>query len=277
MDAALSRLQIRSEVVRAMLAEFLGTFVLMVFGTASVAQMKLDPSNSGSVLSINFSWGFAVMLGVFVSGGISGGHLNPAVSVALATTGSFPWIRVAPYLIAQYLGSFMGSATTYWIYLDAISKFDRDNPNAAFTSTAGIFTTFPQDYLTLQGGFADQVVGTALLLLGVMAITDPRNMESPKHFVAFGVGCLVMTIGMTFGLNCGYAINPARDLSPRILTYIAGWGSQVFTYGENFWWIPIVGPHLGAIVGVWIYKLLVSVHWPPPPEEDKVTKVETQF
>lgn len=274
MDAALSRLRIRSEVVRACLAEFLGTFVLMAFGTGSVAQWVLDPNKTGSFLTVNFAWGLAVMFGIFVSGGVSGGHLNPAVTVALATTGTFPWWRVAPYLIAQYLGAFVGTATAYWVYYDAIG--DR----YTVPGTAGIFATYPQKYLSLSNAFADQVVGTCMLLLGVMAITDPRNMETPKHFVALAVGMLVMAIGMTFGLNCGYAINPARDLSPRLLTFMAGWGTEVFTYGNEFpfWWIPIIGPHVGAIIGVWLYKFLVSIHWPPQEDEsNKASKVETRF
>uniref|UniRef100_T1IUC1 Aquaglyceroporin-3 n=1 Tax=Strigamia maritima TaxID=126957 RepID=T1IUC1_STRMM len=271
MDAVLSRLRVRIPIVREVFAEFLGTFVLLFVGITSVAQAVLSDGKSGTMLSINLSWGIAVAMGIFIAGGVSGAHLNPAVTVALATLGKFSWVKVLPYIIAQYIGAFIGAACAYWVYLDAIGKMGMMVPE-----TAGIFATFPKEYLSNGNAFVDQIMGTGILMMGILAIVDPYNMSVPKYAIPLGVGSLVGVIGMALGHNCGYAINPARDLSPRLFTLAAGWGKETFEYQNHYWWIPILGPHLGAIMGGWLYQLLVGVHWPLLDEEEK-SKTETQF
>ena len=126
------------------------------------------------------------------------------------------------------------------------------------TGTAGIWATYPQPYLSLAGGFIDQVVGTALLIIGLFALTDAKGAAVPGHLVPIGAGLLVLVIGATFGMNSGYAINPARDLGPRLFTAMAGWGSEVFRAGNGWWWVPITAPFLGAIIGGLAYDLLVT-------------------
>jgi glycerol uptake facilitator-like aquaporin len=127
-------------------------------------------------------------------------------------------------------------------------------------ATAGIFATYPQPFLSaFPGGFVDQVVGTALLMLGIFAIADRRN-AGPAAGGPVLVGALVVAIGMTFGFNAGYAINPARDLGPRLFTFLAGWGSEVFTAGGYWWWVPIVAPCLGALLGGFAYDALITRH-----------------
>lgn len=245
--------------VREGLAELLGTFVLVAFGDAAVAQSVLSSNTSGNFVTIHFTWGFAVMLGVFICGGVSGGHINPAVSVAMATVGKFPWLKVPIYIIAQYVGAFLAAVCIFLVYKDALDSF----PGGGIYSnqTAGIFATYPQDFLSVGNGLGDQIMGTALLLMCVMAITDTRNLNTPKGVAPLMIGFCVSAIGMAYGYNCGYPINPARDLSPRLFTAIAGWGNTVFTANNvSWWWIPVVGPHIGAILGVWIYNLFVGIH-----------------
>jgi MIP family channel proteins len=240
-------------------AEFLGTFLLIVFGVGVVAQTVLSKDASGSYLAINLGWGLGVMIGVYAAAGVSGGHLNPAVSVAMAVHRDFPWPKVPAYVAAQLAGAFVASAVVFLTYREAFTAFDggvRQVQGAL--GTGGIFATYPQPFLSIAGGLVDQIVGTALLLMGVCAITDQRNSGPPGWLVAPLVGALVVGIGVAFGFNAGYAINPARDLGPRVFTALAGWGSGVFSAGNGWWWVPIVGPIIGALIGVFCYDVCVG-------------------
>lgn len=251
-----------------LLAEFLGTFVLIVFGVGVVAQVVLSRSTAGGYLSINIAWGLAVAMGCYVSAGVTGAHLNPAVTVALAVHRRFPWNKVLPYSIAQMAGAFVASAVVYVTYREALQAFDGGvrqvlGPNG----TAGIWATYPQPFLSVfPGGFVDQVVGTALLVGVIFAISDNRNSPPPSGIAPVVVGLLVVLIGATFGFNAGYAINPARDFGPRLFTFLAGWGSEVFTAANGWWWVPIVAPLVGAVLGGWVYDVCVGHRFP-----DKVT------
>src|SRR6478736_6732904 len=246
-------------------AEFFGTFILIAFGVGVVAQTVLSKNAAGSTLSINIAWGLAVTLGVYASAGVSGAHLNPAVTIALAVHRAFPWSKVAPYTIAQVAGAFAGAALVYGTYREALGAFDGGMRMVeGATGTAGIFATYPQPFLSIAGGFVDQVVGTMLLMTGIMAVTDQRNVAPPAWLVGPLVGLIVVAIGMAFGFNAGYAINPARDLGPRLFTFVAGWGSNVFTAGGGWWWVPIAAPIVGAILGAFLYDLFVNKHHQAP-------------
>lgn len=240
-------------------AEFLGTLVLVTFGVAVVAQVVLGEKSHGEYLSINLGWGLAVTMGILVAGGVSGAHLNPAVTLAVAVCQDFPWRKVLPYCVAQMAGAFVASAIVFAVYHEALESFAGTTRDQ---STAGIWATYPQDFLSLGGGLIDQVVGTALLVACVFAIGDKRNANPAPVQGAIAVGLLVVLIGMTFGLNAGYAINPARDFGPRLFTAVAGWGPDVFRWGNGFWWVPIVGPLAGGIIGGWIYQALIARHHP---------------
>jgi MIP family channel proteins len=245
---------------REMLAEFLGTFVLIVFGVGVVAQTVLSKGGAGSPLSINIAWGLAVTMGCYVSAGVTGAHLNPAVTLALAVHRRFPWKKVAPYSLAQFAGAFVASVVIFVTYYEAIAAFDGGvRQVTGAVGTAGIFATYPQAFLsTFPGGFIDQVVGTALLVGVIFAITDSRNSPAPAGLTPVIVGLLVVLIGATFGFNSGYAINPARDFGPRLFTAVAGWGAEVFRAGNSWWWVPIAAPLLGGVVGGWVYDAFVG-------------------
>lgn len=243
---------------RELLAEFLGTLVLIAFGAAVVAQVVLGKKQNGDYLSINLAWGFAVTMGIYVAGGVTGAHLNPAVTFALAVRNQFAWAKVLPYFIAQTAGAFCGAATAFTVYREAFHAFDGGTRQM---DTAGIFATYPASYLSTSGALIDQIIGTAFLMLVISAIGDARN-SVPGNVAPLAVGFLVMAIGMCFGLNAGYAINPARDLGPRLFTALAGWGGQVFTANHYYFWVPIVGPLIGGPLGALIYDWFVGKRFP---------------
>jgi MIP family channel proteins len=248
-------------IAREMAAEFLGTFTLMVFGIGVVAQVVLSHNANGQYLSINIGWGLAVTMGAYVAGGVSGAHLNPAVTLALAVHRGFPWKHVLPYSIAQIAGAFVAALVVFLTYHEAFANLDNGIRQVTGPEgTAGIFATYPQPFLSIVGGFVDQVVGTALLVLGIFAITDQRNAAPPTQFAPLVVGALVLLIGATFGFNAGYAINPARDFGPRLFTAVAGWGGDVFRAGNAWWWVPIVAPCVGGVLGGYVYDLFIARH-----------------
>jgi MIP family channel proteins len=246
-------------------AEFLGTFVLLMFGIGVVAQFVLGGGKAGQYLSINLAWGLGVTMGAYVAAGVSGAHLNPAVTLAVALRRGFPWGKVLPYVAAQFAGAFAASAVVFLTYHEALDAFDGGvRQVSGALGTAGIWATYPQPYLsTFPGGFIDQVVGTALLVIGICALTDTRNSAPESKLGPLLVGLLVVVIGAAFGVNAGYAINPARDLGPRLFTALAGWGSGVFTAANHWWWVPVVAPCVGAVGGVYAYDLCIGLHHPP--------------
>ncbi|KAL2080479.1 hypothetical protein ACEWY4_024272 [Coilia grayii] len=261
MDRLLKKCRIRSSLARECLAEGLGVYVLILFGCGSVAQVTTSRNTKGEYLSINLGFALGATFGVYISKGVSGAHLNPAVSLSLCLLGRHPWIRLPFYIVSQFLGAFLAAATVHLQYSDAIVSFggqEVSGPNG----TAGIFATYPADYLSLGAGVLDQVIGTAALLVCVLAIGDQRNTPAPAGLEPVLVGAIVLVIGVSMGSNSGYAINPARDLGPRVYTYIAGWGEEVFRAGRCWWWVPVVATPLGAVVGSLLYELLIGAHFP---------------
>lgn len=250
--------------IREVAAEILGTFVLIVFGIGSVAQAVLSQKVGVEHLSINFAWGLAVTMGAYVAGGISGAHLNPAVTIALAVFRRFSWRKVVPYILGQFIGAFSASAVVYLVYREALNHFDGGiRQITGAQGTAGIWATYPQAFLsTFPGGFIDQVIGTALLMLLIFALTDRKNNSPRENTAPLFVGAAVVLIGMTFGFNAGYAINPARDLAPRLFTALFGWGPGVFQANHAWWWVPVVAPCIGAVLGGLAYSLLIEKHHP---------------
>jgi glycerol uptake facilitator protein len=196
---------------------------------------------------------------------------------------------VPGYVIAQLAGAFLGALLVYVVYKGAIDSYERANhivrgdPNSV--PTYSIFATFPAKYLgTWLGAFIDQVVGTAFLVAFIFALTDDRNQPPKANLAPVIVGFAVVAIGLSFGANAGYAINPARDFGPRLLAWIAGWGKVAMPgdYGNvnTYFWIPIVGPLLGGLIGAFVYDigirgtLLARGELPTPGAEPRGTTVE---
>ena len=266
-------------------AEFFGTFVLICFGDGVVAMAVAALNSSGRAqtpttiflasgdwLLITFGWAFAVMMGVYVAGGVSGAHINPAVTLALAVRRRFPWKHVIPYMVIQVVGAFVGAALVFWVYGSAISAYDSAAHLVPSLGNAlpsySIFATFPAKYFggTIGGPFVDEAVGTALLLIGVLAVTDARNLAPISNIGPLIIGFVVFAVGTSFGANSGYAINPARDFGPRIFAFFAGWGKVAFpgTYNvggfqfSNYFWIPIVAPLVGGVIGALAYDFFIG-------------------
>ena len=257
-------------------AECVGTFILICFGDGVVAMAvaALNQSGrgteifqaSGDWLLIGWGWGFAVAFAVYVAGGISGAHINPAVTLAFAARRGFPWRKVPGYIAAQLVGAFLGALVVYIVYKGAIDSYERANHivrgDANSVPTYSIFATFPAKYFgTWLGPFIDQVVGTAFLVAFVFAVVDELNQPVRANLAPIVVGFVVVAIGISFGANAGYAINPARDFGPRLFAWIAGWGKVAipgdYANISGYLWIPIVGPMLGGLIGAFVYDLAV--------------------
>jgi len=236
-----------------LMAEFLGTMVLILFGNGVVAMVLLFGQNlpgevvKGGYTNITIAWGLAVTMGIYIAGKISGAHLNPAVTITLAAFRGFPWSKVLPYSIAQVAGAFVAAALVFWNYHPAFLRADPQ-----LDHTAGVFTTFPAFPDLMSAGLLDQTIGTALLLLMIFAITDERN-QPPANLGPILIGLIVVAIGMSFGGMHGYAINPARDFGPRLFTVVAGFKNNGLTDGARVFWVPIVGPIVGGLIGGAVY------------------------
>ncbi|KAG3261941.1 aquaporin-9 isoform X1 [Ictidomys tridecemlineatus] len=269
------RLALKSSLAKETISEFLGTFIMIVLGCGSVAQTILSRGHAGGVITINVGFAMAVVMAIYVTGGVSGGHINPAVSFAMCVFGRMKWSKLPFYVGAQFLGAFVGAATLFGIYYDGLMSFAGGKLLiVGENATAQIFATYPAPYLSLGNAFADQVLATMFLLLIVFAIFDSRNLGVPKGLEPIVIGLLIILISSSLGLNSGCAMNPARDLSPRIFTALAGWGFEVFTAGNNFWWIPVVGPMIGSVIGGLLYFLLIEIHHPDPEPDFKAKQSE---
>jgi glycerol uptake facilitator len=244
-----------------LLAEFLGTLVLLALGDGVVAMTVLFGTGTpnevvkGGYASITLGWGLAVLMGICVAGRVSGAHLNPAVTLALAAFRGFPWRKVLPYSAAQVAGAFAGAALVYVNYLPAFRQFDPD-----LSKTAGVFTTFPAFPGEWHFGLFDQVIGTALLVGLIFAITDPRNAPAPPALHPLLIGLVVVAIGVSWGGMHGYAINPARDFGPRLFTLAAGFQNTGFA--SHAWWVPIIGPLVGGLLGAAAYDGMIRPFLP---------------
>ncbi|CCI45070.1 hypothetical protein ABG067_004284 [Albugo candida] len=257
MMGILSEYATKNQLLRECLAEFLGTFVLLCFGDGVVAQVVLSQQNSGTYLSINMGWGLGVLFGIHCSGGVSGAHLNPAVTTTLALFRRFSWRKVPYYILAQLLGAFCGAAMVLAIYYPVFNSVDPERE-----TTQGVFATYPNAAVSNASAFLCEAFGTALLLGGIFAIGDQHNKPASPYTAPAATALLVLAIGMSFGMNTGYAINPARDLGPRFLSAIGGWGFKTFTLQNYYFLVPIFGPIIGGAFGAGVYQLCVEMHHP---------------
>lgn len=259
----------------ALAAEFLGTALLVLLGDGVVASATLLDKQADWIV-ITTGWGLAVTLGVYLSGRLSGGHINPAVTFALAVRGGFPWNRVGPYCAAQLLGAMAGAWLVYVDYAEAFRGFEVTNHiqrgllvegNLAGKANggAGVFCTFPAFGVTWRNVFSE-ALGTAVLMLGVSALTDPRNAGPRANLQPLLIGFLVWSIGLSLGGLTGYAINPARDLGPRLVAATLGWGAAVFQSHDWYFWVPIAGPLIGGALGATLYDRAIAPYLPPPEE-----------
>jgi glycerol uptake facilitator protein len=251
------------------IAEFFGTMVLILFGDGCVASFALFNNlgpNGGLTrptpfanqwILIALGWGLAVMLGIYVAGAISGAHLNPAVTLGFAVRGKFPSNKILPYIGAQLLGAFVAAAIVFFVYRGAINfavGLAAAKGGTITSEVGGVFYTSPKPFVDTFGAFCDEFVGTALLVGLIFAIVDTRNQPVQANLNPLIIGFLVVAIGASFGLNTGYAINPARDFGPRLWIALVDGGRSLTSYT----WIPIVAPILGGVAGAFIYDYTIG-------------------
>ncbi|KAF7200075.1 aquaporin-3-like [Nothobranchius furzeri] len=252
--------QIRNKLLRQSLAECLGTLVLVTHTCGALAQQHTHTHTHAIFLTVNTHTHTHTTLGILVYHHVTGGHLNPAVTFSLCLLGRERWRKFPMYFLFQTIGAFFGAAVIFGMYYDALWDFEGAFNVTGSGVTAGIFATYPGTHLTTLNGFFDQLIGTAALIVCILAIVDPYNNPIPQGLEAFTVGFVVLVIGLSMGFNSGYAVNPARDFGPRLFTAIAGWGGEVFTVGNGWFLVPIIAPFIGAIIGTVIYQLMVGIH-----------------
>jgi glycerol uptake facilitator protein len=250
-----------------LIGEIFGTFILILLGDGVVANVGLAPrlaANGYNWNTITFGWAFAVIVAVYVSAGVSGAHLNPAVTIALAAKRGFPWAKVGPYIIAQLVGAFLGAAGVYLVYMEGLQAAGM--PNVWATGPGSTFGTsfwgaVPADGVTgtpysLWNAVIAEIFGTAVLLWGILASGDSKNTGLMHNLGPFLVGGTVLAVGMSLGGPSGYSINPARDLGPRIFGALVG-TKDLFT---GMYWLvaPVLAPIVGGLVGVFTYDWFVT-------------------
>ena len=259
----------RSTLLGELSAEFIGTFTILIFGIGVVAQIVLYGGKFGNYIVIPFAWGWGVALAIYISGGVSGAHLNPAVTLALALRRGFAWRKVPWYWTAQCAGAFVAAALMYFNYQEAFHRFD---PGKTFKSQ-GVFSTLPNG-VTVIGGLRDQIILTAILVALIFALIDERNVAPKANMGPFMIGILIVGIGEAFGANSGWAINPARDFGPRLFSWIAGWSTAwKDASGSVYFWVPIIGPLIGGSIGAFAYDFFIGQFL---PTEAPVGRVEPQ-
>ncbi|XP_048454233.1 aquaporin-3-like [Rhincodon typus] len=253
-------LKVRSLLMKQCLAECLGTLIHTMLSCGAVAQFTLSYGTHKEFLTVTIAGGFAVALGILVTSKVSGAHLNPAVTFALCLLASEPWLKFPLFFLAQTLGAFLGSGIMFGLYYDALWHYGNKQLTViGANSTAGIFATYPHEHLSAVNGIFDQAIGTAALILCILIIVDPLNNSVRTGLEAFTIGFVVLLIGWSMGSNSQYSLNPARDIGPRLFTAIAGWGTETFTAGNYWFWIPIASPIIGAIFGVLLYQFIVGL------------------
>ncbi len=252
------------------IGEVFGTFILILLGDGVVANVGLAPRVAGTAYNwntITIGWAFAVIIAVYVSAGISGAHLNPAVTLGLAVRRGFPWKKVLPYIVAQMIGAFLGAAAVYLIYRDGLVAAGMPNvwstgPGSVFGSTfwGGPSQGATGTYSMLTASIAE-IFGTFVLIWGIAASGDLKNNGLKDNLGAFIVGFAVLAVGLSLGGPSGYSINPARDLGPRLFGAIAG-TKDLF---DGLYWLipPVLIPAIAGPIGFWLYDVVVSKNLAP--------------
>ncbi|KAI6175030.1 Major intrinsic protein domain containing protein [Aphelenchoides bicaudatus] len=256
---------IKSQLHRALLAEFMATMLLMYVGFSINAQTTLSRGQNNTNLGNTIGWGLSLLFAVMMGWNITGSHVNPAISFCAWTFNELKFSHFVLYSIVQTIASFFGALFTFVLYYDKINEFDEGVRQVrGINATAGIFATYPGDHLSMLGGIIDQVSCTTVMVIMVYMITDEKN-QIPKWVQPAFISAMLVTVGMGFGLNAGNAMNPARDFGPRLFTLFAGYGMEVFSYNNYGWcWIPIICPMFGTVFGAWLYKFLIGFQLPDP-------------
>ena len=254
------------------IGEVFGTFILILLGDGVVANVGLAPRVAGTAYNwntITIGWAFAVIIAVYVSAGVSGAHLNPAVTLGLAVRRGFPWKKVLPYIVAQMIGAFLGAAAVYLVYRDGLVAAGMPNvwstgPGNVWGAQfwGGVVADLPKEppvFGLLTASIAE-LFGTFMLIWGIAASGDLKNNGLKDNLGGLIVGFTVLAVGLSLGGPSGYSINPARDLGPRLFGALAG------TKGlfDGLYWLipPVLVPAIAGPIGFWLYDVLVAKNLP---------------
>ncbi|WP_426767011.1 MIP/aquaporin family protein [Erwinia aphidicola] len=249
------------------IAEFLGTATIIFFGAGCVAAMKLAGASFGQ-WEISIVWGIAVSMAVYLSAGISGAHLNPAVTVALWLFANFEGRKVIPYTLAQVAGAFCSAALVYGLYYNLFLDYEQTHQmvrgSVESLDLAGIFSTYPNPHIGVGQAFLVEMVITAVMMGLIMALTDDGNGLPRGPMAPLLIGLLIAIIGGAMGPLTGFALNPARDFGPKLFAWVAGWGNVAFTGARDipYFLVPIFGPLVGASLGAFGYRALIANNLP---------------
>ncbi|SDF76322.1 aquaporin [Pseudomonas seleniipraecipitans] len=249
------------------MAEFLGTALLIFFGTGCVAALKVAGASFG-LWEISIIWGVGVSMAIYLTAGVSGAHLNPAVSIALWLFADFEKRKLPFYILAQIAGAFCGALLVYTLYSGLFSEFEQAHQmvrgSQASLELAAVFSTFPNPVLSTGQAFMVEVVITAILMGVIMALTDDNNGLPRGPMAPLLIGLLIAVIGSAMGPLTGFAMNPARDFGPKLMTFFTGWGDIALTGGRDipYFLVPIFAPILGACLGAAIYRGMIARHLP---------------
>ena len=256
----------KKALVGELIAEAVAMFIIISLGDSVAAMYSLyDPSPyQQAYWGVCIAWGLAVTIAIYCTASISGCHANPAVTLALASFRKFSWSKVLPYCVAQTAGAFCGAAVVYALFNPVIDQFNAvHHLTRSAGGAAGVFFTHPGLAVTPMHAFSDQIIMTAFLVFGIFAITEQYNEQAPgANSGALIIGFLVATLGASMGYLEAWAINPARDLGPRLFCFIAGWGSSALPSPGSYWWIPIVAPLIGGVIGGAAYQFLIHQFLP---------------
>ncbi|MDK2564991.1 MIP family channel protein [Romboutsia sedimentorum] len=256
------------------ISEFIGSWILIFIGCGAVASMVLSGA-SISQWEIGIIWGLAVTMAIYITGAVSGTHINPAVTIALMVHRDFPKKKVLPYIVSQVLGCFVGAATVYFLFKNLFISFESTNNIVRASSdglaTAGIFSTYPNAALSSIEALFVEILITMFLVMVILAVGDAKNSNRPHANLApVMIGLTIAILGGSFGVLTGFAMNPARDLGPKLFAVIAGWGSDAL--GPNmYFWVPIVGPIIGAVIAGFVFDKGVKKYM---DEEESLEEVK---
>lgn len=253
-----------------LISECIAVFIIIALGDSAAAMFTLyDPSPYKTAYwGVCIAWGLAVTTAIYVTGAISGTHANPAVTLAMNLYRGFPKAKVLPYWAAQIAGGFLGASAVYLMFSPVIDAFNAAHGvDRLAGGAAGVFFTHPGDGITPVHACIDEIVLTGLLMLGIFAITEKFNTQAPQaNAGALIIGLLVACIGASAGYLEAWPLNPARDLGPRLFCYLAGWGGAALPSPQEYWWVPVLGPLLGGLVGGGVYQLLIRPYLPAGKE-----------
>ncbi|QLB12477.1 glycerol uptake facilitator protein [Bisgaardia hudsonensis] len=249
----------------ACIGEFIGTALLIFFGVGCVAAARVAGATFG-LWEISIVWGLAVALAVYASAGLSGAHLNPAVTIALWKFACFDGKKVIPYIIAQILGAFFAAAIIFFLYKDLFvaSELAENIVRGESIGFANVFSTYPNAHISVFQAFTVEIIITAVLMALILALTDDGNGVPKGALAPLLIGLLVAVIGAATGPLTGFAMNPARDFGPKMFAFLAGWGEIAFTGGRDipYFLVPIFGPIIGALLGGFLYTRLIGKNLP---------------